>query len=319
MAETPLYQRFFAELKRRKVFRVMAVYGGVAFVILQVADIALPGLGLPEWTMTFILLLTLLGFPLAIVLAWAFEMTPDGVKKTENAAPGEITEIVSAPAASRWPVGLAAAGGTALFLIAAWLILGQPGPGGARSADTTVDPDAPVESIAVLPFSDLSPDGDQEYFGDGLAEELLDALANVDGLVVAARTSSFRFKGDDVDIPEVADKLGVQTVLEGSVRSGGERLRITAQLVNAEGFHLWSDSYDVSVAEMRDLIGVQEEIAQSIVAARGPTISRPTTRCCGDGTWRRSGPRADWKRLQSSSRRPWHSTRTTPRPGRISG
>jgi TolB-like protein/lipoprotein NlpI len=267
MAETPLYQRFFAELKRRKVFRVMAVYGGVAFVILQVADIALPGLGLPEWTMTFILLLTLLGFPLAIVLAWAFEMTPDGVKKTENAAPGEITEIVSAPAASRWPVGLAAAGGTALFLIAAWLILGQPGPGGARSADTTVDPDAPVESIAVLPFSDLSPDGDQEYFGDGLAEELLDALANVDGLVVAARTSSFRFKGDDVDIPEVADKLGVQTVLEGSVRSGGERLRITAQLVNAEGFHLWSDSYDVSVAEMRDLIGVQEEIAQSIVAA----------------------------------------------------
>ena len=267
MSETPAYQRFFAELKRRKVFRVMAVYGGVAFVILQIADIALPGLGLPEWTITFILVLTLLGFPIAIVLAWAFEMTPDGVKKTGDATPGEITQIVSAPAGSRWPVGLAAAAGTALFLIAAWLILGQPGPGGARSADTAVDPDAPVESIAVLPFSDMSPDGDQEYFGDGLAEELLDALANVDGLVVAARTTSFRFKGDDVDIPEVAEKLGVQTVLEGSVRSGGERLRITAQLVNAEGFHLWSDSYDVSVAEMQDLIGVQEEIAQSIVAA----------------------------------------------------
>jgi TolB-like protein/Tfp pilus assembly protein PilF len=124
-----------------------------------------------------------------------------------------------------------------------------------------------VESIAVLPFTDLSPAGDQAYFGDGLAEELLDALANVDGLVVAARTSSFRFKGDDVDIPEVAEKLGVQTVLEGSVRSGGDRLRITAQLVNAEGFHLWSESYDVTVDEMRDLIGVQEEIAQSIVAA----------------------------------------------------
>lgn len=267
MSETPAYQRFFAELKRRKVFRVMAVYGGVAFVILQIADIALPGLGLPEWTITFILVLTMLGFPIAIVLAWAFEMTPDGVKKTGDAKPGEITQIVSAPAGSRWPVGLAAAAGTALFLVAAWLILGQPGPGGGRSADTAVDPDAPVESIAVLPFSDLSPDGDQEYFGDGLAEELLDALANVEGLVVAARTSSFRFKGDDVDIPEVADKLGVQTVLEGSVRSGGERLRITAQLVNAEGFHLWSDSYDVSVAEMQDLIGVQEEIAQSIVAA----------------------------------------------------
>ncbi len=113
----------------------------------------------------------------------------------------------------------------------------------------------------------MSPDGDQEYFGDGFAEELLDALANVDGLVVAARTSSFRFKGDDVDIPEVADSLGVQTVLEGSVRSGGERVRITAQLVNAEGFHMWSDSYDRTVAEMQDLITVQEEIAQSIVTA----------------------------------------------------
>ena len=288
MSETPAYQRFFAELKRRKVFRVRAVYGGVAFVILQVADIALPGLGLPEWTMTFILLLTLLGFPLAIVLAWAFEVTPDGVKKTGDAAPGEITQIVSAPAGSRWPVGLAAAGGTALFLIAAWLILGRPGPGGSAGAGVVVDPDAPVESIAVLPFSDLSPDGDQEYFGDGLAEELLDALANVDGLVVAARTSSFRFKGDDVDIPEVADKLGVQTVLEGSVRSGGERLRITAQLVNAEGFHLWSDSYDVSVAEMQDLIGVQEEIAQSIVAAlslaREGDASEPLETLVAQGT-----------------------------------
>ena len=267
MSETPAYQRFFAELKRRKVFRVMAVYGGVSFVILQVADIALPGLGLPEWTITLILLLTLLGFPIAIVLAWAFEMTPEGVKKTEDAAPGEISQIVSAPPASRWPVGLAAAGGTALLLVGAWLMFGRPAPGGAGAAGGAIDSDAPVESIAVLPFADLSPDGDQEYFGDGLAEELLDALANVDGLVVAARTSSFRFKGDDVDIPEVADKLGVQTVLEGSVRSGGERVRITAQLVNAEGFHLWSDSYDRTVAEMQDLITVQEEIAQAIVAA----------------------------------------------------
>ena len=267
MSEAPAYQRFFAELKRRKVFRVMAVYGGVAFVILQVADIALPALGLPEWTLTLILLLTIIGFPLAIVMAWALEMTPEGIRKTEEAAPGELTQIVDAPASSRWPVGIAAAGGTALLLISAWLMLGRPGPGGAGTTITDLDPDAPVESIAVLPFADLSPEGDQEYFGDGLAEELLDALAKVDGLVVAARTSSFRFKGDDVDIPGVAEQLGVQTVLEGSVRSGGDRVRITAQLVNAEGFHLWSESYDVTVAEMRDLIGVQEEIAQSIVAA----------------------------------------------------
>ncbi|MGB5525590.1 MAG: tetratricopeptide repeat protein, partial [Gemmatimonadota bacterium] len=264
MSEPRGYQRFLAELKRRRVFRVMAVYGAVAFVVLQVADIALPGLGLPEWTITLILALTVLGFPIAIVLAWAFDMTPEGMQRTEKAAPGEITQIVAAPAAKRWPVGLAAAGGTALFLVGAWLALGRPGPGetGGR-----IDPDAPVESIAVLPFADLSPDGDQQYFGDGLAEELLDALAKVDGLVVAARTSSFRFKGEEVDIPEVAKQLRVQTVLEGSVRRGGDRVRITAQLVNADGFHLWSDSYDRSVDQMADLIGVQEEIAQSIVAA----------------------------------------------------
>jgi len=288
MPEAPAYQRFFAELKRRKVFRVMAVYGGVAFVILQVADIALPALGLPEWTLTLILLLTVLGFPLAIVLAWALEMTPEGIRKTEAAAPGELTQIVDAPASSRWPVGIAAAGGTALLLISAWLMLGRPGPGGAGATITDLDPDAPVESIAVLPFADLSPEGDQAYFGDGLAEELLDALANVDGLVVAARTSSFRFKGDDVDIPEVADRLGVQTVLEGSVRSGGERVRITAQLVNAEGFHLWSESYDVTVDEMRDLIGVQEEIAQSIVTALslapGGDVAEPLETLVAQGT-----------------------------------
>ena len=264
MSEPRGYQRFLAELKRRRVFRVMAVYGAVAFVILQVADIALPGLGLPEWTITLILAFTILGFPIAIVLAWAFDMTPEGMQRTEKASPGEITQIVAAPAGKRWPVGLAAAGGTALFLVGAWLALGRPGPG---KTGGLVDPDAPVESIAVLPFADLSPEGDQEYFGDGLAEELLDALAKVDGLVVAARTSSFRFKGEEVDIPEVARQLRVQTVLEGSVRRGGDRVRITAQLVNDDGFHLWSDSYDRSVDQMADLIGVQEEIAQSIVAA----------------------------------------------------
>ena len=264
MSEPRGYQRFLAEMKRRRVFRVMAMYGAVAFVVLQVADIALPGLGLPEWTITLILAFTILGFPIAIVLAWAFDMTPEGMQRTEKAAPGEITQIVAAPAGKRWPVGLAAAGGTALFLVGAWLALGRPGPG---ETGGLIDPDAPVESIAVLPFADLSPEGDQQYFGDGLAEELLDALAKVDGLVVAARTSSFRFRGEEVDIPEVARQLRVQTVLEGSVRRGGDRVRITAQLVNADGFHLWSDSYDRSVDQMADLIGVQEEIAQSIVAA----------------------------------------------------
>jgi TolB-like protein/Tfp pilus assembly protein PilF len=263
MSGTQGYQRFFAELKRRRVFRVMAMYGVVAFGVLQVADIAFPRLGMPEWTITLVLLLSLLGFPIAIVLAWAFEQTPEGLKRTEDAAEHEIAEIASAPAGQRWPVGVAAAVGTALFLVGAWWMFDGPGP----DSVATVDTDAPVESIAVLPFADMSPDGDQAYFGDGLAEELLDALAKVDGLIVAARTSSFRFRGDTVDIGEVAEKLGVQTVLEGSVRSGGDRVRITAQLVNADGFHLWSDRYDFTLAQMQDLISVQEEIAQAIVAA----------------------------------------------------
>ena len=125
------YKRLFAELKRRRVFRVMAVYGAVAFGVLQVADIAFPALGLPEWTITLVLVLTLLGFPIAIVLAWAFETTPEGVKRTAKAGPDEITAILAAPAARRWPVGLAAAGGTALFLVGAWLALGRPMAGGS--------------------------------------------------------------------------------------------------------------------------------------------------------------------------------------------
>ena len=259
---TPSYQRFFAELKRRRVFRVMAVYGVVAFGVLQAADIAFPRLGMPEWTITLVLLLSLLGFPIAIVLAWAFEQTPEGLKRTPDAEDAEISAIASAPAAQRWPVGVAAAVGTALFLVSAWWMFDGPNAG---STVAELDRDAPVESIAVLPFVDMSPDGDQEYFGDGVAEELLDALAKVEGLVVAARTSSFRFRGENVDIGDVARQLGVQTVLEGSVRSGGDRVRITAQLVNADGFHLWSERYDFTLAQMADLISVQEEIAQAIV------------------------------------------------------
>jgi TolB-like protein/Tfp pilus assembly protein PilF len=286
MSDTPAYQRLLAELKRRNVFRVMAMYGAVAFVVLQVADIAFPSMGLPDWTVTLVLALTLVGFPIAVVLAWAFEMTPQGVKKTEDATPGEITEIISAPAARRWPAGVLALLGVCALVAGAWWVGRSTAPGAdaiaadspaavAGEGDAQSARDAEVlqaayadlsedfrPSIAVLPFSDMSPGGDQEYFADGMTEELLNTLAKIRLLRVAGRTSSFAYKGQDKDLREIGRELGVRYVVEGSVRKQDDRLRITAQLVDAgDNFHLWSDTYDRT---LDDVFLIQEEIAGAI-------------------------------------------------------
>jgi adenylate cyclase len=244
-----------AELKRRKVLRVAAVYGATSFVILQVADIAFPGLGLPPWTITFVLALTAIGFPMAMALAWTFEATSDGVRRTEPAREGELEAILAEPRARIWPVGIAALVG--LLLLAGGIAWTLGYRGGVRSAQ--------YDSIAVLPFVNLSGVADNEYFGDGLAEELLNALAGIDGLKVAARTSSFAFKGTNMDVRAIGDTLAVATVLEGSVRRSTDRIRITAQLIDARtGYHLWSDSYD---RPLTDLFSVQDAIAREIVSA----------------------------------------------------
>jgi TolB-like protein len=264
------YQRFFAELKRRKVFQVAAVYGAGMFGVLQGADVLVQALHLPEGLVTVVAVLGLFGFPVALFVAWVFERSPDGLIRTEDAAPGELTQIISAPPARRWPVGLAAAAGTALFLVGTWLVLGRPAadsPGQESSvgAPGVAVPAASDLSIAVLPFEDMSEEGDKEYFSDGLSEELIDALVRVDGLRVAARTSSFAFKNGSADIRTIADSLGVANVLEGSVRASGDRLRITAQLIQAsDGFHLWSETYD---RQLTDVFEVQEEIADAIATA----------------------------------------------------
>ncbi len=274
MSEDPQYQRFFAELKRRKVFQVAAVYGAGMFGVLQAADVLVPALHLPEVLITVAAVLGLVGFPIALVVAWTYERSPEGLVRTGDATPGELTQIIAAPAASRWSVGLAAAAGTALLLVGGWLALGRPASGAGDAEPTPVEasgnasnpasPSATI-SIAVLPFEDMSELGDKEYFSDGLSEELIDALVRVDGLRVAARTSSFAFKGGSADIRTIADSLGVETVLEGSVRASGERLRITAQLIQAsDGFHLWSETYD---RELTDVFAVQDEIADAIARA----------------------------------------------------
>jgi TolB-like protein/Tfp pilus assembly protein PilF len=265
MTDTQGYQRFFAELKRRRVFRVMAVYGIVGFVLLQLVDLAVPALLLPEWTYRFVALILLLGFPVAIVLAWALEMTPEGVRRTAEAAPGELTEIISAPASQRWPAGVLALVGMMALLAGTWYAGRQSAP--ASVADSVVSADAAAgpmsASIAVLPFADMSPDKDQEYFSDGISEELLNLLAKIPELQVAARTSSFSYKGKDVKVADVGRELSVAHVLEGSVRKSGNEVRVTAQLIKADdGFHMWSETWDRS---LDDIFAIQDEIAADVV------------------------------------------------------
>jgi adenylate cyclase len=264
------YQQLFAELKRRKVFKVAGVYGVVAFVLLQVADLLGQGLRLPDTFLPFITAVVLLGFPLALILAWAFEVTPDGVRRTAGAAPGEIERIVAAPAAKRWPAGLLALVGIGALVAGAWWTGRQTAPGtdagGAPSDAARLALDAPEAdarpSLAVFPFADMSPEGDQGYFSDGITEELLNVLAKVRELKVAARTSAFAFKGGDLTAQQLGDTLQVGYLVEGSVRKAGDRLRITAQLIDTrDGSHLWSEQYDRT---LDDVFAIQTEIAEAI-------------------------------------------------------
>jgi TolB-like protein/Tfp pilus assembly protein PilF len=287
---TPGYQRFFAELKRREVFRIAAVYGAVGFVVLQVADLLAEGLALPDVVLRTATFLVLIGFPIALVLAWAYERTSEGVKRTDPAATGEIDAIVAQPPAKRWLAGLLALAGVAALVWGAWLVGKRAGESGAEAAAAPITAEIAAEtsgsgrpasgtdavlqlayadlsederpSIAVLPFADMSPDADQEYFADGMTEELLNALAKIRELRVAGRTSSFAYKDEDKDLRVIGDELDVRYLVEGSVRKQDERLRITAQLIDAESsFHLWSDSYDRTID---DVFAVQEEIAGAI-------------------------------------------------------
>jgi adenylate cyclase len=259
------WQRLFADLKRRRVFRVMTVYGVVGFVVLQAADLLVPVLLLPEWTYRLMGLALLAGLPVAIALAWAFDLTGEGVRRTEPADAGELARIAGASRRHRWPAGVLALAASALLLGGAWLDLGDRGPGGGAAPGAGSPSPGGVPSLAVIPFADLAADPDDAWFADGLTEEVLNRLARTPGLKVAGRTSSFQFKGHDEDLRVVGARLGVGHILEGSVRRAGGRLRITAQLVSeADGFHLWSDSFD---RQMDDVFAIQDDIARAIVDA----------------------------------------------------
>ena len=271
----PSYKRLFAEMKRRRVFRVMAVYGALAFAVIEASDVVLPRMALPDWTVTLVVWLALLGFPVAIALAWAFDVTPGGLERTSDAAPGELTRILSAPASKRWPAGLLALVGVVAMVTGAWYVGRRSTQADASAATTTaVSPDAesdaegadpaPVsESIAVLPFVNMSSDPEQEYFSDGISEEVLNLLARIPELRVTSRSSAFSFKGQDLEIPEIAGRLRVAHVLEGSVRKSGDQVRITAQLIDARtDTHVWSQTWDRT---LDDIFTIQDEIARAVV------------------------------------------------------
>lgn len=247
---------FFQELRRRNVVKVATVYLIASWVLIQVAETTFPALQLPEWTITFVVVILGILFPIAIIFAWAFEVTPEGLKKT-----AEVDTDESITPQTGQKMNYLIIGG---LVIAVLLLVATHGRiGGDDGLDREAD--ATAKSIAVLPFVNMSDDKDNEFFSDGLSEELLNVLAQVDGLRVAARTSSFHFKGKNEDLRSVADKLGVEHLLEGSVRKSGNRIRVTAQLIKADdGFHLWSDTYDY---EVDDVFRIQDEISLAVVDA----------------------------------------------------
>lgn len=248
--------KLFEELKRRNVFRVSIAYLAVGWLILQVAELVLDNITAPDWVMQVFLLAVAAGFPIAVLLAWAFELTPEGIKLERNVVREEsITKQTGRKLNRTIIIVLMAA--VAFLLVDKFFLQEEAAP-----VVTVAETD---KSVAVLPFVAMSNGPDDEYFADGLTEEILNSLTRLPELLVTARTSAFHFKGQDSPIPEIAATLGVAHIVEGSVRRSGERLRITAQLIRADdGFHLWSETYD---RDTSDVFGVQTDIAEKIAAA----------------------------------------------------
>jgi TolB-like protein len=253
----PGYSDFVVELKRRRVFRALLGWGIASFAVLQVYEPVMHGLHLPEWTLSFVVVSLGLGFPVAAVLAWVFDLTTKGIARTpEGKGVGSM-----GPRLAFLIVGigiLAAAPGLGWYFL-------RHGGGLDRGEGRKTSTPSPVPSIAVLPFADLSQLRDQEYFSEGLSEEIRNALARLDGLRVAGHASASSFKGKREDLPSIGDKLNVGAVLEGSVRRDGNRVRVTAQVSEVRGgTQLWSQNYD---RELTDIFAMQDEIAAAVVAA----------------------------------------------------
>jgi len=276
---------FIEELKRRNVFRVGIAYAISAWVLLQIVDLVLDNISAPDWVMQVFMLALAVGFPIAIIVAWAFEMTPDGIKKEKDVDRSQSITPQTGQKLNRNII-------IVLVIALAWFgwdkFGGESDPGStspeiAQSVDTSTQeksilrdsnqkPSSSSEkSVAVLPFVNMSDDKQNEYFSDGISEELLNVLVRVKGLRVPSRTSSFTFKGSSLKLSEIGKELKVDHILEGSVRKSGDRIRVTAQLIEVNtDTHLWSETY---TRQLDDIFAVQDEIAQAIVEALKITLT----------------------------------------------
>jgi len=282
---------FFEELKRRNVFRVAIAYLAGAWLLIEVAGTLFPVFGVPDWGVRFVVIVLALGFLPALIISWAYELTPEGLKREKDVVRDASITRITAKRMDGITIGLIVVALAFIMADRMWLspkFAVQPAP----TTDTEVvtdnvessesEPQYPPNSIVVLPFVNMSAEPENEFFSDGIAEEILNVLASIPELKVAARTSAFAYKGTNINISRIAEELGVSHILEGSVRKAGNQVRVTAQLIQAsDGFHLWSASYD---RELTNIFAIQDEIAESIAAALKVSLrleSRPAGNLTG--------------------------------------
>ena len=249
---------FFAELKRRNVYKVAVAYAVVSWLLIQAASILFPTFEAPAWVMKVFVAVLALGFPIALVLSWAFEITPEGIRRGSEIDPSKSVT----PRTGRRIVGLTVVLAVVAAALLAFQLLRSKILTTTTSSVASIASTISAKSVAVLPLVNTSGDPSNEYFSDGLSEELIAVLAKIPDLKVIGRSSSFLFKGKSADSGAIGQKLGVAHLIEGSVRKQGDRVRIVAELVNAaDGRSIWSETYD---RELKDVFAVQEEIAKSV-------------------------------------------------------
>src|SRR6266436_936528 len=248
------FANFFAELKRRNVYKVAVAYAVVGWLLAQIATQIFPFLEIPNWVVRLVIVLIAIGFPIALVIAWAFETTPEGIKRTEVA---DAAHEHSRGKTWIYVVVIGAIVSIGLFLLGRYSAATYDA-GSARAEPAAI----PAKSIAVLPFENLSDDKNTAYFSDGITEEILNALAQIPNLKVAARRSAFQFKGNDLDLHKIGQALGVAHILEGSLQKAGDQVRINVQLVDVQsGLQAWSEKYD---RKLDNVFAVEDEIAKAI-------------------------------------------------------